>query len=184
MHHYPVKQPYLHRREKARLAPIFNAVGTARVPEMGDCLGGSAVQNRHSASGPGCVKTRAPADGAECHFSTVVLNGGTPLMHPEMQFRRIMFSAFCSRTSFHTPGLAPDIGAFGGVYAASFGTALSTKRKHRMLHPPATNDTGDSEFPGSPVPFCRDRVLPVAATNASVPLSKLRSPRSVRGSNR
>src|SRR6202163_4734087 len=36
-------------------------------------------------------------------FSTVVLNGGsTPLMNPEMQFRRIMFSTFCPRASFHT----------------------------------------------------------------------------------
>src|SRR5258708_2238121 len=36
-------------------------------------------------------------------FSTVILNGGsTPLMHPEMQFRRIVFSTFCQRASFHT----------------------------------------------------------------------------------
>jgi hypothetical protein len=36
-------------------------------------------------------------------FSTVVLNGAnTPLMHPEMQFRRIVFSTFCPRASFHT----------------------------------------------------------------------------------
>jgi hypothetical protein len=36
-------------------------------------------------------------------FSTVVLNGAnTPLMHPGMQFRRIVFSTFCRRASFHT----------------------------------------------------------------------------------
>jgi hypothetical protein len=36
-------------------------------------------------------------------FSTVVLNGAnTPLMHSEMQFRRIVFSTFCPRASFHT----------------------------------------------------------------------------------
>jgi hypothetical protein len=34
-------------------------------------------------------------------FSTVVLNGGSaPLMHPEMQFRRIVFSTFCPRSEF------------------------------------------------------------------------------------
>jgi hypothetical protein len=36
-------------------------------------------------------------------FSTVVLNGGsTPFMHPEMPFRRIVFSTFFPRASFHT----------------------------------------------------------------------------------
>jgi hypothetical protein len=42
-------------------------------------------------------------------FSTVVLNGGsTPLMHPEMPFRRIMFSTFFPRASFHTAWVIHD----------------------------------------------------------------------------
>jgi hypothetical protein len=42
-------------------------------------------------------------------FSTVVLNGAnTPLMHPEMQFRRIVFSTFCPRASFHTAWVIRD----------------------------------------------------------------------------
>lgn len=49
-------------------------------------------------------------------------------------------------------------------YAASFGIALSTNRKNRVLRPPATNDTGDSEFSGSPDSFRKDRVLRVLAT--------------------
>jgi hypothetical protein len=49
-------------------------------------------------------------------------------------------------------------------HAASLGTVRSTNRKNRALRVPATNDTGDSEFSGSPVPFRKDRVLRARAT--------------------
>jgi hypothetical protein len=46
----------------------------------------------------------------------------------------------------------------------------------RVLRPPATNDTGDSEFSGSPVPFRKDRVLRVQDLNLARGSSKRRLP--------
>jgi hypothetical protein len=60
-------------------------------------------------------------------------------------------------------------------YAASFGMALSTNRKNRVLRAPATNDTGDSEFSGPPLPFRKDRVLRVPATTFIITHSPSRS---------
>jgi hypothetical protein len=52
-------------------------------------------------------------------FSTVILNGGgTPLMHPEMQFRRIVFSTFCPRASFHTAWTHSRPRTFGRIFLA------------------------------------------------------------------
>ena len=42
-------------------------------------------------------------------------------------------------------------------------------RSGRVLRPPATNDTGDSEFPGSPIPFRSGRVLRVQDLKALTP---------------
>lgn len=49
--------------------------------------------------------------------------------------------------------------------------SLFAFRSGGVLRPPATNDTGDSEFSGSPVPFRRDRVLRVPDLNRG-PLSR------------
>src|SRR5216683_332707 len=45
-------------------------------------------------------------------FSTIVLDGDSMLlMHPEMQFEGIVFSAFCARASFHTAWFAGTTGS-------------------------------------------------------------------------
>jgi hypothetical protein len=87
------------------------------------CLGASALSSRSFASSWPC-----PADPSKevrsgsrlCEksnarrrrrmfFSTIVTRGGSMLlMHPEMQFRRIMFSTFCARATFHTAWVIRD----------------------------------------------------------------------------
>jgi hypothetical protein len=165
MHHHPVKQRCLRRRAAGEAGSNTGRGRYRIVPEMDDCLGGSPVQNRHSASGPGCVKSRPLADSAESSSQTSSSAAAARFLYVrKCNLKKLYSPHFVPARLFTQPGPTPDIGAFGGGYAASFGIALSTNRKNRVLRPPATNDTGDSEFPGSPVPFRRDRVLRVPAT--------------------
>jgi hypothetical protein len=55
------------------------------------------------ANDPGWVKTGTLADGAESFSQLrVPREGNVLLLHPEIQFERIVFSTFSSRSSFHT----------------------------------------------------------------------------------
>jgi hypothetical protein len=82
-------------------------------------------------------------------FSTVVLNGGsTPLMHPEMQFSRIVFSTFCPRASFHTAWVIRvdfDIPPHVRLYS---NLGLGAARIGRLISPRIRND-GDQRRPAT-----------------------------------
>jgi hypothetical protein len=91
------------------------------------CLGASALSSRSFASSWPC-----PADPSKevrsgsrlCEksnarrrrrmfFSTIVTRGGSMLlMHPEMQFGRMMFPVFCQRATFHTAWTQSDHAAY------------------------------------------------------------------------
>jgi hypothetical protein len=92
-------------------------------------------------------------------FSTIVRRGGSMLlMHPEMQFGRMMFSAFCQRATFHTAWVKN-----GSVRA-------------RAARPFCPQEQISSACPGMSV-WCQDRTGGRACADRSIGRGPTASPR-------